>query len=77
MIYREGKKDLNVPGKYYVNGDCLDCTICTDIVPSNFDRDDSFGSFVKKQPTSLEENILCEQAKLDCPIGAICDNGKV
>jgi ferredoxin len=43
---------LNVPGKFFVDDQCLDCDLCRDIAPNNFSRDDARGvAYVSRQPS--------------------------
>lgn len=65
----------NVPGRYYVDGDCTDCDLCRETAPNNFRRDDETGvSYVARQPTTPEEIALCEESRDGCPTEAIgCD----
>ena len=66
----------NVPGKYYVDNQCIDCDLCRETAPDNFKRNDDGGySFVFKQPASPEEESRCKEAKEGCPVEAIGDNG--
>jgi len=66
----------NVPGKYYVDNQCIDCDLCRETAPDNFQRNDDGGySFVHKQPASPEEEGRCKEAKEGCPVEAIGDNG--
>jgi ferredoxin len=66
----------NLPGKYYVDNQCIDCDLCRETAPSNFGRNDDGGySYVFKQPTSPEEEKLCKEAMEGCPVEAIGDNG--
>ena len=66
----------NVPGKYYVDNQCIDCDLCRETAPSNFKRNEDGGfSFVYKQPDSPEEEAQCKEAKEGCPVEAIGDNG--
>ena len=66
----------NVPGKYYVDNQCIDCDLCRETAPDNFKRNDDGGySFVFKQPVSPEEETRCKEAKEGCPVEAIGDNG--
>ena len=66
----------NVPGKYYVDNQCIDCDLCRETAPSNFKRNEDGGfSFVYKQPGSPEEEAQCKEAKEGCPVEAIGDNG--
>jgi len=66
----------NVPGKYYVDNQCIDCDLCRETAPDNFKRNEDGGySFVYKQPESAEEEARCKEAKEGCPVEAIGDNG--
>ena len=66
----------NVPGKYYVDNQCIDCDLCRETAPDNFKRNDDGGySFVFKQPASPDEEARCKEAKEGCPVEAIGDNG--
>jgi ferredoxin len=66
----------NLPGKYYVDNQCIDCDLCRETAPSNFGRNDDGGySYVFKQPTSPDEEKLCKEAMEGCPVEAIGDNG--
>ncbi len=66
----------NVPGKYYVDNQCIDCDLCRETAPDNFKRNEDGGySYVYKQPESPEEEARCKEAKEGCPVEAIGDNG--
>lgn len=66
----------SVPGKFYVDNQCIDCDLCRETAPANFTRHDDGGySYVYKQPTTPEEEALCREAKEGCPVEAIGDNG--
>lgn len=66
----------NVPGKYYVDEQCIDCDLCRETAPECFKRNDDGGySFVYKQPSSDEEHELCTEAMEGCPVEAIGNNG--
>ena len=66
----------NVPGKFYVDRECIDCDVCRDTSPANFRRNDENGySYVYKQPENAEELALCEEAFNACPVEAIGDDG--
>src|SRR5947208_2891170 len=54
----------NVPGKFYVDDQCIDCDLCRETAPANFKRNDDGGhSYVYKQPETPEEEGLCKEAK--------------
>lgn len=66
----------NVPGKYYVDGQCTDCDLCRELAPQNFRRDDALAySYVFKQPTSAEEVAKCEEAVRGCPTDGVRNDG--
>jgi ferredoxin len=66
----------NLPGKYYVDNQCIDCDLCRETAPSNFGRNDDGGySYVYKQPSTPDEEKLCKEAMEGCPVEAIGDNG--
>jgi ferredoxin len=67
----------NIRGEFYVDRDCIDCDVCRDTSPANFTRNDENGySYVRKQPETDEERLLCEEALMACPVEAIGDDGK-
>ena len=71
------KHPLSAKGKYYV--DCESCIdhCCYDIAPANFKMDEeSFTTYVFKQPETFEEEILCKEVVLYCPVEAVHDNGE-
>lgn len=75
MAFIKDKLPDNVPGKYYVDRQCIDCDVCRDTSPSNFTRNEENGySYVYKQPDSLEEEALCQEALNACPVEAIGDD---
>lgn len=75
MAFVKDKLPDNVPGKYYVDRQCIDCDVCRDTSPNNFTRNDENGySYVYKQPESPEETSLCEEALNACPVEAIGDD---
>jgi ferredoxin len=66
----------NVPGKFYVDNQCIDCDLCRETAPDNFTRSDDGGySYVYKQPGSPEEEARCKEAMEGCPVEAIGNNG--
>lgn len=66
----------NVPGKFYVDDQCIDCDLCRETAPENFTRNDDGGhSYVYKQPDSEEQLALCVEAMEGCPVEAIGENG--
>jgi ferredoxin len=77
MAEIENKYPENIEGKIYVDDQCIDCDLCRETAPDNFTRDDDEGySYVYKQPTTPEEEALCQEAIEGCPVEAIGDNGE-
>ena len=67
----------NVPGKYYVDSNCIDCDVCRTTAPANFKANEEEGySYVYKQPENEEEEALCQEAMESCPVEAIGDDGE-
>jgi ferredoxin len=77
MADREDKNRENVPGKFYVDSQCIDCDLCRETAPNNFTRSDDEGySYVYKQPENDEERAQCREAMEGCPVEAIGDDGE-
>ena len=67
----------NVPGKWYVDENCIACDSCNTIAPDLFGKtDDDQFSFVSKQPENEEEEDLCKEAQEACPTESIGDDGE-
>ena len=66
----------SVPGRYYVDTQCIDCDVCRVTAPANFQREEEKGySYVFRQPASAEEEAGCQEAMDSCPVEAIGDDG--
>ncbi len=66
----------NVKGKFYVDTQCIDCDLCRELAPLNFNRNNDGGySIVYKQPEDEKEVAACEDAKNSCPVEAIGNDG--
>ena len=77
MSYEIKKHPLSAKGKYYVDCDsCIDHS-CYDIAPANFKWDEELcTTYVFKQPETLEEEELCKEVVLYCPVEAVHDDGE-
>jgi ferredoxin len=76
MADLDDKLPDNVPGKWYVDSNCIDCDVCRTTAPNNFEANEDEGySFVSKQPENDEETELMEEAMESCPTEAIGDDG--
>jgi ferredoxin len=63
-------------GRFYVDTNCIDCDLCRQTAPENFDRNEDEGfSYVKKQPADEVEEKACRDALEECPVEAIGDDG--
>lgn len=69
----------NVPGKYYVDRECIACDACVLVAEKHFmlktDEEPAF-AFVFKQPQTQEEEEACVEAMESCPVEAIGDDGE-
>ena len=64
-------------GRFYVDTNCIDCDLCRQTAPENFDRNEDEGfSYVKKQPESEAEARACRDALEECPVEAIGEDGE-
>ena len=70
------KVESNVDGQFFVDSNCIDCDLCRQTAPDNFERNEDEGySYVSKQPENEEEEELCREAMEECPVEAIGDDG--
>lgn len=71
------KNKENVPGKWYVDENCIGCDSCISIAPDHFIMDeDGEYAYVHKQPETDEEEQACQDAMESCPSEAIGDDGE-
>lgn len=76
MADKEGKLPENVPGKFYVDDQCIDCDACRETAPEFFERNDEKGySYVHHQPDGDTDVELCREALEGCPVEAIGEDG--
>lgn len=76
MAEKDRKNILNVPGKYYVDANCIACNACVAEAPNVFQIDDDEGyAYVVHQPKNKEEEEEVKNAIITCPTGAIGDDG--
>lgn len=77
MASRENRYPDNVPGRFYVDEQCIDCDACRETAPSHFRRNDERGySYVYRQPVAPDEIARCQAALEGCPVEAIGDDGE-
>jgi ferredoxin len=66
----------NVPGRYYVDDQCIACDACIMEAPKFFQMNDEEAyAFVMKQPKNADEIEDCENALAACPVEAIGNDG--
>ncbi len=76
MADNTDKVEGNADGAFYVDSNCIDCDLCRQTAPDNFDRNEDEGfSFVIKQPENEDEEQACRDALEECPVEAIGDDG--
>jgi ferredoxin len=76
MASRSNRYPVNVPGKFYVDNQCIDCDACRETAPKSFRRHDEGGySYVHRQPQTPEEAAKCQEALEGCPVEAIGNDG--
>ena len=76
MADRNDKWEDNVKGKFYVDKECIFCSVCSDCAPANFRMSaDETHDTVYKQPENEEELENCYEALESCPVDAIGDDG--
>ena len=77
MADAANKYPENANGKFYVDDQCIDCDLCRETAPANFQRNEDGGhSYVSKQPETPEEETLCKEALEGCPVEAIGSDGE-
>ncbi len=76
MADKANRYEQNVPGKFYVDKQCISCDACCTSAPLNFKMNDEEGhAFVAIQPQTPEEEAQCKEAMEGCPVEAIGNNG--
>lgn len=77
MADRTRRWDDNVKGRYYVDRECILCSLCTDLAPDHFrESGDGDHDLVYRQPETPEEAARCEDALGQCPVDAIGRDGE-
>jgi ferredoxin len=76
MADKASKYPQNVPGKFFVDTQCISCDACCTSAPSNFKMNDEEGhAYVAVQPSTPEEESQCKEAMEGCPVEAIGNDG--
>ncbi len=67
----------NIPGRYYVDKECIACDACVLAAPDHFKMHEEDGhAFVVKQPLTVDEESKCKEAMEGCPVEAIGNDGE-
>ncbi len=76
MADNTDKVEDNVDGAWFVDTNCIDCDLCRQTAPDNFERNEDEGyTYVSKQPDGDDEVQACQDAMEECPVEAIGDDG--
>lgn len=76
MADKKSKWNENLPGKFYVDDQCIACDACVMEAPNFFTMNDDDGhAFVKAQPKTTTEIEECLSAMEACPVEAIGNDG--
>lgn len=76
MADKSSKWDQNLPGKFYVDDQCIACDACVMEAPNFFTMNDDDGhAYVKLQPKTPVEIEECLSAMEACPVEAIGSDG--
>lgn len=77
MADKSDKSEKNVPGKFYVDRQCIDCGLCQETASQVFSRDEDAGcAYVSHQPADDSELNAAKEAMDSCPVQAIGDDGE-
>lgn len=68
MADKTDKVKRNVPGKWYVDHNCIGCGVCVEVASDNIEMDES-------QPEDDAQEADFEEAAEQCPVEAIGDDG--
>ena len=73
MANPQSKTKGNVPGKYYVDTECIGCDACVLVAKKHFkiQLGEPTYAYVCKQPETPEELESCQEAIESCPVEAI------
>lgn len=70
------KWEDNTEGAWYVDKQCILCSLCHELAPNNFkESEDGDHDFVYKQPDNDEDLAACKEAMEQCPVEAIGNDG--
>lgn len=74
MANPDAKHPQNIEGPWFVDDECINCSVCTDAAPMVFERDEDGYSYVAFHlPNDPEAVEAFREALEDCPVEAIGD----
>ena len=76
MADKNNKVSGNVPGRYYVDTNCIGCNLCVETEPGVFKMNKEDQAYVYKQPSGQEEEEASKAALDSCPVEAIGEDGE-
>lgn len=75
MADKDLKWEENIPGKNYVDQNCIASKYCVSVAPENFKMTENGAhAYVFKQPETPEEEEQMQEAIAGCPVNAIGDD---
>jgi ferredoxin len=76
MANFSNKFEENLPGRFYVDKECIACDACILAAPDHFKMHEDDGhAFIVKQPSNEAEEAACREAMEGCPVEAIGNDG--
>ena len=70
--------EQNIEGRFYVDTNCINCSLCPEIAPDIFATNHDLGcEYVKKQPCHAAELEQVAEAIEICPANAIQDTNVI
>lgn len=76
MADRTQRREGNVPGKFYIDQNCIGCGLCWITARDNIRDDGSRRAVVFKQPQGEQELAEVYEAIGDCPEQSVGDDGE-
>jgi ferredoxin len=76
MANREQRYEDNAAGGFYVDEECICCSLCNEIAPDLFQESGEGGHhIVYRQPADPDSIALAHEALVACPVEAIGGDG--
>ncbi|OIO34371.1 MAG: ferredoxin [Candidatus Hydrogenedentes bacterium CG07_land_8_20_14_0_80_42_17] len=77
MANKDERWEDNTDGAWYVDNSCILCSLCVQLAPNNFKESEAGDhDIVFNQPGNDDELKACEDAKSQCPVEAIGNDGE-